>query len=346
MTQREGRILRQGNTNKEVFIYRYITEGSFDAYSWQLLETKQRFISSLLSGHLSERDGSDVSEIVLNYAEIKAIAIGNPEIKKRVEAANELDKLLILKREQIKLHESLAQELNTIPTKINNQAELISKAKADFVAIKSLPSEFKVDYLVDISEALTKLSQISRDEDSTTEESADNEIATLVIDVDEAIPQDSATLVLANEVSEKETRTDKKERIAKEKRILRCVLEHELSNGALQSEEKDILTYRGFTVSIPCGMRAEAPYVWLKRDGKYFVELGSSNLGYIVRIDNFIDNFTKHIEKLEGGLEMLISRKEHIEITLNEPDIYSSKIDKLKETIRKIDKKLGVNDKK
>lgn len=346
MTQREGRILRQGNTNKEVFIYRYITEGSFDAYSWQLLETKQRFISSLLSGHLSERDGSDVSEIVLNYAEIKAIAIGNPEIKKRVEAANELDKLLILKREQIKLHESLAQELNIIPTKINNQTDLITKAKADFDAIKSLPSEFKVDYLVDISEALTKLSQISKDEESASDEANASENETLIIEVDEAIVQDTSTLVLTDETPEKETRTDKKERIAKEKRILRCVLEHELSNGALQSEEKDILTYRGFTVSIPCGMRAEEPYVWLKQNGKYFVELGSSNLGYIVRIDNFIDNFNKHIKKLKDGLEMLESRKEHIEITLNEPDIYSSKINKLKETIRKIDKKLGVNDKK
>ena len=62
MTQREGRILRQGNVNSQVFIYRYITEGSFDAYSWQLLETKQRFISDLLSGSLSSDCGNSLKE--------------------------------------------------------------------------------------------------------------------------------------------------------------------------------------------------------------------------------------------------------------------------------------------
>jgi SNF2 family DNA or RNA helicase len=87
MTQRNGRIIRQGNTNEEVFIYRYITEGSFDAYSWQLLESKQRFISAILQGSIKERYGSDISDTVLNYAEVKALAIGNPLIKKRVETA-------------------------------------------------------------------------------------------------------------------------------------------------------------------------------------------------------------------------------------------------------------------
>ena len=89
MVQREGRILRQGNQNKKVDIFRYITEGSFDAYSWQLLETKQRFISELLSGSLTERSGSDIEDTVLNYAEVKALAVGNPLIKERVEKANE-----------------------------------------------------------------------------------------------------------------------------------------------------------------------------------------------------------------------------------------------------------------
>ena len=89
MIQREGRILRQGNENKKVEIYRYITEGSFDAYSWQLLETKQRFITDLLSGSLVERNGKEIDDVVLNYAEVKALAIGNPLVKERVEAQNE-----------------------------------------------------------------------------------------------------------------------------------------------------------------------------------------------------------------------------------------------------------------
>ena len=90
MTQREGRILRQGNTNSKVQIFRYITEGSFDAYSWQLLETKQRFITGLLSGSLTERSGKDIEDTVLDYAEVKALAVGNPLVKERVKTANEL----------------------------------------------------------------------------------------------------------------------------------------------------------------------------------------------------------------------------------------------------------------
>ena len=111
MTQREGRILRQGNENAKVYIYRYITEGSFDAYSWQLLETKQRFISGLLSGSLADRSGSDVESTVLDYAEVKALAVGNPLVKERVETANELTRYLALQRKAIETHIRLEKEL-------------------------------------------------------------------------------------------------------------------------------------------------------------------------------------------------------------------------------------------
>lgn len=101
MTQREGRILRRGNTNSKVQIFRYITEGSFDAYSWQLLETKQRFITGLLSGSLTERSGKDIEDTVLDYAEVKALAVGNPLVKERVETANELSRYLTLQRKLV-----------------------------------------------------------------------------------------------------------------------------------------------------------------------------------------------------------------------------------------------------
>ncbi len=95
MVQREGRLLRRGNTSGEVFILRYLTEGSFDAYLWQILENKQKFISSFLSGTSAERDAEDIADAVLTYAEIKALAIGNPLIKNRVEVANKLERTRI-----------------------------------------------------------------------------------------------------------------------------------------------------------------------------------------------------------------------------------------------------------
>ena len=96
MTQREGRILRRGNENNEVSIFRYVTEGSFDSYSWQILETKQRFISQFLSGSTYQRSIEDLDNNVLSYAEVKAIAIGNPTMKQIAEKENEIKTLQIL----------------------------------------------------------------------------------------------------------------------------------------------------------------------------------------------------------------------------------------------------------
>lgn len=142
MSQREGRILRQGNENDKVYIYRYVTEGSFDAYSWQLLETKQRFISELLSGSYALRDSDDIDDAALSYAEVKALAVGNPLIKERVETANELSRVVAL---QNKVRESklrLEAELREIPAKEEHQKERIGKAERDCEYYEGFASRF------------------------------------------------------------------------------------------------------------------------------------------------------------------------------------------------------------
>lgn len=96
MVQREGRILRKGNKNESVKIFRYICEGSFDAYSWQILETKQRFISQFLTGSAYQRTASDLEENVLTYAQVKALAISEPRMKELAEKQNGLRKLQLL----------------------------------------------------------------------------------------------------------------------------------------------------------------------------------------------------------------------------------------------------------
>ncbi len=272
MTQREGRILRQGNTNQKVFIFRYVTKGSFDAYSWQLLETKQRFISSILSGHLLERDGSDISDTVLSYAEVKAIAIGNPLVKERVEVANKLDKLVILKRESVKRFEALSQERLGLPPKIEAQKEIVDKAYSDKKAILPLDTEMSKE----------------------------------------------------------------------DKNTFREQLEYAIRSNVLLTKETELMEYRGFKIVLPSGMSAEKPFVWLVGEGKYYVEFGESSKGYQIRIDNFLDGFDKHIEKLESGLCELTTRLEHIDISLGEPDEYTEKIEKLQRKLKALDKQLGV----
>ncbi|MHC5539455.1 DEAD/DEAH box helicase family protein, partial [Singulisphaera rosea] len=96
--QREGRILRQGNANEEVAVYRYVTEGSFDAYMWQALETKARFISQVMTGDNAARRAEDIGGQELSYAEVKAIASGNPAVLTLAEADAELQRLAVLKK--------------------------------------------------------------------------------------------------------------------------------------------------------------------------------------------------------------------------------------------------------
>lgn len=132
MVQREGRMLRQGNQNDDVEIYRYITDGSFDAYSWQLLESKQRFISQLLYNSLDRRDGEDVDDLTLTYAQIKALAIGNPLIKQRVETANKLVRLILLSKCKAERNEQLKYKLQYLPAEIEHCQMLIRCCKADY----------------------------------------------------------------------------------------------------------------------------------------------------------------------------------------------------------------------
>ena len=99
--QRDGRILRQGNENEEVAIYRYVTEGSFDAYMWQALETKARFIGQVITGDNAARRAEDIGGQELSYAEVKAIASGNPAVLTLAEADAELQRLTLLKKNHL-----------------------------------------------------------------------------------------------------------------------------------------------------------------------------------------------------------------------------------------------------
>ena len=97
MTQRNGRIIRQGNQNKEVQIYQYVTEATFDAYLYQTLEQKQRFISQIMTSKSPVRSCDDVDEQALSYAEIKALCAGNPKIKEKMDLDVEVARLKVLK---------------------------------------------------------------------------------------------------------------------------------------------------------------------------------------------------------------------------------------------------------
>lgn len=128
LEQREGRIIRQGNMNKKVHIYRYVTEGTFDSYMWQLIESKQKFISQIMTSKSPVRSCEDVDDTALSYAEVKALATGNPAIKEKMALDVEISKLKLLKANFVSNHYRLEDDIAKLyPKKI---AELEARAKA------------------------------------------------------------------------------------------------------------------------------------------------------------------------------------------------------------------------
>ena len=129
--QRDGRILRQGNENEEVAIYRYVTQGSFDAYMWQALETKARFIGQVITGDNAARRAEDIGVQELSYAEVKAIASGNPAVLTLAEADAELQRLTLLKKNHLDEQYVARRSVRDLPATIASQSERLSKLTAD-----------------------------------------------------------------------------------------------------------------------------------------------------------------------------------------------------------------------
>ena len=285
MTQREGRILRQGNLNKHVFIYRYITEGSFDAYSWQLLETKQRFISSLLSGSLTERSGSDIENTVLSYAEVKALAVGNPLVKERVEAANELSRYKGLQQKLVESRLTMEKDLMEFPGLIRNQQDLIENCEQDIIFYEEWKA---VHPLPDIEQ-------------------------------------------------ERAAERNRRERLGTQ--LLEAIQDNELS-----LKERTLFSYQGFDVVLPANMKKDKPYVWIKKNGAYPVELGESAMGAMTRINNCLEGLEKTREKYVEKLDDLYKHEQSIKDELAKDESYVDLIEMYEMKVAELDELLGVNE--
>ena len=283
MTQREGRILRQGNTNKKVYIYRYIKEGSFDAYSWQLLETKQRFITGLLSGSWTERSGADIEDTVLDYAEVKALATGNPLVKERVEAANERSRYMVLQAKLVESRLKFKKELMEIPAKIHEKLDFIEKCRLDIASFESWQ----------------KANPPAKDKKG-------------------------------------------KENEAEKRKALREFIGSAVKDNILETKERRLISYCGFDIILPSNMMKEKPYVWLKNNGKYYVELGNKDIGNLIRIDNVLGSLPEHMKKLEEGLDSLRKRENDIKAELEKDEDYTEIIEIYENKVKEIDVELGI----
>jgi superfamily II DNA/RNA helicase len=274
MVQREGRIKRIGNKCNEIFIYRYITEGSFDAYSWQILENKQKFIGELLSNSLNERTKEDIQDAVLNYGEVKALAIGNPKLQEHVNLKNRISKLKILQKKYNIERSIYKRELIEIPAKIEELNDKISKIKSDVEFVNSNTFDYSKD----------------------------------------------------------------------DKQNIRSLIWNELMDNLGSENEIEILKYKGFSIKVPDHLFENNLFLIVERDNRYCVELGTSELGAIIRIDNLLDRLQQILDDNISKRDDLINRQESISEELKNEIDYSSEIIKLNEELELLNKELNINE--
>jgi len=146
LEQQEGRILRQGNQNEKVKIFRYVTENTFDAYMWQILENKQKFISQIMTSKSPVRACEDVDDAALSYAEIKALATGNPYIREKMDLDIQVSKLKLMKANHTSQKYHLETDIaKNYPVQIAAQKEQIAGLRADREAVKPILEEKEKD---------------------------------------------------------------------------------------------------------------------------------------------------------------------------------------------------------
>jgi len=146
LEQREGRIVRQGNIFPEVYICNYVTEGSFDAYQWQTIESKARFISQIMAGEVTARTAEDVDQLVVTAAQIKAIASGNPQILEKVAVEVELTKLERLYNAWIASRQRLRGQMETLPAHLESVThEITGHRKAIATRDQNHRDEFAIE---------------------------------------------------------------------------------------------------------------------------------------------------------------------------------------------------------
>jgi len=282
LSQRAGRIVRQGNENSDVHIFRYITENTFDAYLFQTLENKQKYISQIMTSKTPVRVAEDVDEATLNYAEIKALAVGNPLIREKMDLDVEVSKLKMLesnfKSNLYKLEDKVVKvypkEIESLKEKIENLKKDIEKVEpyGDGKAVKT--EEYTQTAFGNIGE---------NNKEKETEGMADKETVSKF-----------TSLTLNGRKY-----TDKKQ--AGEFLINR--IKGIKKSEDFRFEEVKIGEYRNFDLFVYYDSFSNQYKFNLKGEESHYGEFGTDEIGNITRMDNVLDKLPERLEQTLGKLE-------------------------------------------
>ena len=286
LIQRSGRIIRQGNQNKEVYIYRYVTEKTFDAYLYQLVENKQKFISQIMTSKTPIRSAEDIDEVALSYAEIKALAAGNPLIIEKTELDTQVSKLKLLKQSYLNEQYDLESRIKkSYPAQIKELESNIGNYKKDIEFLKEYEKEDNVFYGMTINNILY----------------------------------------------------DEKQK-AGEMLISEC-------KKTITDESKIIGEYKGFEMELKFSSFFKEYNLILRKNSVVSINLGTSELGNITRIDNALNNIPALLIKSE---EELIITKEQLEKAKEEfgkPFIQEEELKNKTKRLNEVNTLLNMNEK-
>jgi len=282
LSQRAGRIVRQGNENSDVHIFRYITENTFDAYLFQTLENKQKYISQIMTSKTPVRVAEDVDEATLNYAEIKALATGNPLIREKMDLDVEVSKLKMLESNfKSNLYKMEDKVIKVYPKEIENLKEKIENLKKDIEKVEPYRDEKEAKTQEYAQTALENIGENNREKE--IEGMADKKTVSKF-----------TSLTLSGRKY-----TDKKQ--AGEFLINRIKGIKKTDNFA--QEEVKIGEYRNFDLFVYYDSFSNQYKFHLKGEENHYGEFGTDEIGNITRMDNVLDRMPERLEQTLGKLK-------------------------------------------
>ena len=280
LSQRAGRIVRQGNENSDVNIFRYITENTFDAYLFQTLENKQKYISQIMTSKTPVRVAEDVDEATLNYAEIKALATGNPLIREKMDLDVEVSKLKMLesnfKSNLYKMEDKVAK---VYPKEIENLKEKIENLKKDIEKVEPYRDE--------------KIAKTEEYAQTTLENIGENKKETEGKSDKETLSKFTSLTLSGRKY------TDKKQ--AGEFLINR--IKGIKKTDDFRFEEVKIGEYRNFELFVYYDSFSNQYKFNLKGEENHYGEFGTDEIGNITRMDNVLDRMPERLEQTLGKLK-------------------------------------------
>lgn len=278
LSQRAGRIVRQGNENKDVYIFRYVTENTFDAYLFQTLENKQKYISQIMTSKTPVRVAEDVDEATLNYAEIKALATGNPLIREKMDLDVEVSKLKMLESNfKSNLYKLEDKVVKVYPKEIENLKNKIENLKKDIKAVEPYREE-NTDKAVYIQSSLENVGENSIETEKKSDKEAVSKFTSIILGSKKYTDKRQAGEFLISKIKSIKKTDD------------------------FKSEEVKIGEYRNFDLFAYYDSFSNQYKFNLKGEENHYGEFGTDGIGNITRMDNVLDKMPERLEQTLGKL--------------------------------------------